>query len=143
MTPMLQPGPRRVDAGGTMLRLRALQVMGHGSARVARAIGVSERVLQRIARGDVQTVSPSLRDAVAAIYDRWWDKRAPEQTWTERTAAHAARCRARRGGWCPGAALDDDQLDQPGYQPPHGWRPACGTGAVGPPGAAATEEGIA
>jgi hypothetical protein len=100
-------------------------------------------MLQRITRGDVQTVIPSLRDVVAAIYDRWWDKRAPEQTSTERTAAHAARCRARRGDWCPGAALDDDQLDQPGYQPPHGWRPACGTGTVGRPGAAATEEGIA
>ena len=27
----------RVDAGGTRLRLRALQVMGHGCARVARS----------------------------------------------------------------------------------------------------------
>src|SRR6266702_4870331 len=30
----------RVDAGGTRLRLRALHVMGHGSARIARALGV-------------------------------------------------------------------------------------------------------
>ena len=139
MKPTVRQG--RVDAGGTALRLRALQVMGHGSARVARAIGASERMIQRIARGDVQTVSPALRDAVAAIYDRWWDKQAPEHTTPERAAANAARRRARRSDWCAGAALDDDQLDQPGYQPPRGWRPACGTGVAGPP-APATREGI-
>jgi hypothetical protein len=126
MTLTVQPG--RLDAGGTMLRLRALQVMGHGSARVARAIGASERMIQRIVHGDVQTVSPALRDAVAAIYDRWWDKQAPERTWAERAAANAARRRARRGDWCTGAALDDDQLDVPGYRPTHGWNPATGTG---------------
>src|SRR5712691_10673556 len=77
----------RVDAGGTRLRLRALAVMGHGSARIARAAGVSEQVIQRIARGDAKTVSPRLRDAVAAVYDAWWDKRAPERTRAERAAA--------------------------------------------------------
>jgi hypothetical protein len=139
MTLTVQPQPGRLDAGGTMLRLRALQVMGHGSARVARAIGASERMVQRIARGDVQTVSPGLRDAVAAIYDRWWDKQAPECTWAERAAANATRRRAQRGDWCAGAALDDDQLDRPGYQPAQGWRPACGTGVAGPPGPASGE----
>jgi hypothetical protein len=137
MTLTVQPG--RVNAGGTMLRLRALQVMGHGSARVARAIGASERMVQRITRSDVQTVSPGLRDAVAAIYDQWWDKQATEDTWTERAAASTARRRARRGDWCAGAALDDDQLDRPGYQPAQGWRPACGTGVAGPPGPATGE----
>jgi ribosomal protein S5 len=32
----------RMDAGGTRLRLRALHVMGHGSARIGRALGVRE-----------------------------------------------------------------------------------------------------
>jgi hypothetical protein len=134
-----RPGPRRVDAGGTMLRLRALHVMGHGSARIARAIGASEPAIQRITRGHAKTVSHALRAAVAQIYDRWWDKQAPELTKAERAAAKAARRRARRGNWCPGAALDDDQLDRPGYQPAQGWRPACGTGVAGPSGPATGE----
>ena len=37
----------RVDAGGTRLRLRALHVMGHGSARIARALGVRETAISR------------------------------------------------------------------------------------------------
>ena len=122
----------RLDAGGTRLRLRALQVMGHGSARIARATGTSEQAIQKLARGDTRAVTPQLRDAIARVYDAWWDKRAPERTRHERAAAAAARRRARRGNWCAGAGLDDDQLDIPGYQPACGWRPARGTGVADP-----------
>lgn len=128
--PPSQPQTRRMDAGGTMLRLRALQVMGHSSARIARATGTSERVIQRIARGDAKTVSPALRNTVAAIYDAWWDKRPPDRTSAERAAASAARRRASARNWCPGAALDDDQLDIPGYRPADGWKAATGTGTA-------------
>src|SRR3984957_20910123 len=38
--------PARLDAGGTRLRLRALHVMGHGCARIARALGVRETAIQ-------------------------------------------------------------------------------------------------
>ena len=122
--------PTRLDAGGTRLRLRALHVMGHGSARIARALGVRETAIQELVRGDARTVSPKLRDKVTALYDAWWDKRAPERTRFERTAATAARRRAIAGNWCAAAALDDDQLDVPGYRPDQGWKPATGTGTA-------------
>lgn len=67
----------RVDAGGARLRLRALHVMGHGSARVGRALGVREMTIRSIVRGDAATISPRLRDAITELYDAWWDKRAP------------------------------------------------------------------
>ena len=118
----------RLDAGGTRLRLRALHVMGHGSARIARALGTSEDTIQRLVRGDARTVSPPLRDAVADLYDAWWDKRAPERTRAERAAAARARRRAAAGNWCAAAALNDNQLDTPGYRPRAGYRPATGTG---------------
>jgi hypothetical protein len=119
---------RRIDAGGTRLRLRALAVMGHGSGRIAREAGVSDQSVQKLTRGDIKTVSPRLRDAVAAVYEAWWDKRAPERTRAERAAATAARRRAIAGNWCAGAGLDDDELDIPGYRPGQGWKPARGTG---------------
>ena len=120
----------RLDAGGTRLRLRALHVMGHGSARLARALGASEDTIQRLVRGDARTVSPQLRDAVADLYDAWWDKRAPERTRAERAAAARARRRAAAGNWCAAAALNDHQLDTPGYRPRAGYRPATGTGTA-------------
>jgi hypothetical protein len=124
-------GPRaRVDAGGTRLRLRALHVMGHGSARIARALGIREMTIRALVRGDTPTVSGYLRDLVTDLYDAWWDKRAPERTRAERAAATAARRRARTANWCAPAALDDDKLDAPGYRPRSRWRPATGTGTV-------------
>jgi hypothetical protein len=67
----------RLDAGGTRLRLRALHVMGHASARISRALGVREETIQRLVRGEARTISPHLRDAIADLYDAWWDKRPP------------------------------------------------------------------
>jgi hypothetical protein len=118
----------RLDATGTRLRLRALHVMGHGSARIARATGVDPKTIRKLIRGDARTVSLQLREAVAALYDAWWDKRAPERTRFERAAATVARKRAIAGNWCAAAALDDDLLDVPGYRPRSGWKPAAGTG---------------
>jgi len=120
----------RLDAGGTRLRLRALHVMGHGSARIARATGVHPATIRKIVRGDAPTVSQHLRDAIADLYDTWWDKRAPGRTRFERAAATAARKRAIAGNWCAAAALDDDRLDIPGYRPRYGWKPATGTGVA-------------
>ena len=131
LTVTSQAVPRgRVDAGGSRLRLRALHVMGHGSARIARALGVREATIRQIARGDTRTVSLKLRDAITELYDTWWDKRAPARTRFERGAATAARKRAIAGNWCAAAALDDDLLDVPGYRPRHGWKPATGTGTA-------------
>ena len=118
----------RLDGGGTRLRLRALHVMGHGSARIARALGVREETIQRLVRGDARTISPQLRDAISDLYDAWWDKRAPERTRAERAAAARARRRAIAGNWCACAALNDDLLDVPGYRPRTGYRSATGTG---------------
>jgi hypothetical protein len=120
----------RLDATGTRLRLRALHVMGHGSARIARAIGVHPVTIRKLVRGDACTVSQQLRDAIADLYDAWWDKRAPGRTRFERAAATVARKRAITGNWCAAAALDDDHLDTPGYRPQYGWQPATGTGTA-------------
>jgi plasmid maintenance system antidote protein VapI len=126
----------RLDAGGTRLRLRALHVMGHGSARIARATGVHPTTIRALVRGDAATVSPRLRTAIIVVYDTWWDKRAPTRTRFDRAAATMARKRAIAGNWCAAAALDDDLLDLPGYLPRQGWMPATGTGtapAIHPP----------
>jgi hypothetical protein len=104
--------------------------MGHGPARIARAAGVSDKTIRTLVRGDARTVSVQLRDTIADLYDAWWDKRAPAHTRLERAAATAARKRAIAGNWCAAAALDDDQLDIPGYRPKAGWKPATGTGTA-------------
>ena len=120
----------RIDAGGARLRLRALHVMGHSSARIARAVGASDKTIRKLVRGNAKTISLQLHDAIAEVYDAWWDKRAPGRTRAERTAATIARRRAIAGNWCAGAGLDDYQLDTPGYRPKSRWKPATGTGTA-------------
>ena len=108
----------------------AVHVMGHGSARIARAVGVHPVTIRKLVRGDAPTISQQLRDNIVGLYDTWWDKRAPGRTRFERAAATAARKRAMAGNWCAPAALDDDLLDIPGYRPRYGWKPATGTGVA-------------
>jgi len=120
----------RVNAIGTRLRLRALGAMGHSDSRIARALGTSPCVITAIITRETRTVTPELRELALQLYDAWWDKTPPEQTLAERAAATAARTRARRGRWCPGMGLDDDEVDVPGYAPRCTWRPAIGTGVA-------------
>src|SRR5260370_12414728 len=53
----------RLDATGTRLRLRALHVMGHGSARIARAGGGHPATIRKLVRGGRRTVNAPLHDA--------------------------------------------------------------------------------
>jgi hypothetical protein len=113
---------------GIMWRLRALVAMGHTCTRMATATGLPPATLRRIVRGETLTTSLQLRHLVIALYDAWWDKAPPQRSRGEKHAADGARKRAARSNWPPPAGLDDDELDQPGYQPQCGWKHARGTG---------------
>jgi len=91
-------------------------------------MSVHPQTTQRLIKGDATTVSPELARAVSDLYEQWWDRRPPERTRDERTAAMAARRRAARHDWCTPMGLDDEDLDVPGYEPGAGWRPATGRG---------------
>jgi hypothetical protein len=116
--------------GGIMWRLRALVAMGHTCARMAAAISVPPATLRRIVRGETLITSPQLWRLVIALFDAWWDKTPPQRTPRERVAVVNARRRAALSNWPPPAGLDEDLLDQPGYQPECGWKPARGTGVA-------------
>jgi hypothetical protein len=120
----------RPPPGGTMWRLRALIAMGHTCTRMAAATGIPAATLRRIVRGQAHTMSPQLRQTVLALFDAWWDKRPPQRTRREELSVGNARKRAALNNWPPPAALDEDQLDQPGHQPQYGWRHARGTGVA-------------
>jgi hypothetical protein len=122
-------GPR-VNAGGTVWRLRSLVAMGHDATRLADALQTSSKAVQKLLRGQAAEVTPDLRDLVSALWNAWWDKRPPERTRTERRLATAARRQAHLHDWCPPLGLDEDQLDEPGYRPYSHYRTATGTGVA-------------
>ena len=120
----------RLDAGGTMWRLRSLVAMGHDAGRIARALQIHPTTIQKLLRGETAEVEPELRDLGCQLWNAWWDKRPPERTRTERRQASAARRRAEQHGWCPPLGLDEDELDEPGYRPYSRYRKASGTGVA-------------
>ena len=120
--------PPRVDANGAMWRLRSLVAMGHTTRRITIALGSDSHIIEPLIRGDRATVTAPLRDDIVRLFDAWWDKRPPRRTPGEKAAACKALQRAAVHNWpCP-AALDEDELDTPGYKPTARWRYARGTG---------------
>lgn len=123
--------PARVNANGSVWRLRSLIAMGHTTGRISAALGAAPGTVEALVRGGRATVTTALRDDITRLFDAWWDKRPPRRTGGQKTAACKARRRAAAHGWpCP-AALDEDELDAPGYQPTARWRPARGTSIAG------------
>jgi hypothetical protein len=120
----------RSSPTGIMWRLRALIAMGHTCTRMATATGIPPATVRRIVRGEAITISPELRQTVTALFDAWWDKTPPQRSRQQKLAAGNARNRAARNNWPPPAGLDEDELDQPGYQPQTGWKHARGTGVA-------------
>jgi hypothetical protein len=117
----------RVDANGTMWRMRALTAMGHDATRIAGALHARPELVRRLLNGREPAVPAEFCDQVAALLDAWWDKTPPRDTTAQRrTAARTLRLAERRG-W-PAAAGQDD--DQPGYRPWSAYRPATGTGTA-------------
>ena len=120
----------RVDANGTMWRLRSLVAMGHDCTRIARALGARPDLVRRVVHGQARTVTAGFRAAAIALLDAWWDKTPPARTAAQRRAAARALRTAENRGWPAAAGLDDDELDLPGYRPWCGYRPATGTGTA-------------
>ena len=118
----------RVDAGGTVWRLRSLIAMGHDCVRIALALQVSPAVIRHLVHAETATVSPSVHGLVRQLWDAWWDKTPPQRTSQQRRACAQALQMAERHNWPAAAGLDEDLLDEPGYRPWSRYRSASGTG---------------
>jgi hypothetical protein len=127
----VQPGelqPPRAGAGGGMWRLRSLVAMGHTTGRIAAALGAPRHIVEPLIRGERATITSALHEDINRLWETWWDKRPRCHTPAQKAAACKALQRAAVHNWpCP-AALGEDELDTPGYQPSARWRYARGTG---------------
>lgn len=104
-----------VPATGTVRRLRALVAIGWSQSKLAVMLG---RLPANLGKTMSATeVAAGTARSVRDLYDRLWDRPPPETTHSERQSASRARNLARRNGWVPPMAYDDDALDDPEATP--------------------------
>lgn len=102
-----------IDGTGTRRRLQALVAAGWSQSKIAARMGMTGANLNRVFnRSDL--VHASTARAVRDLYDELWDTPPPEREHRDKIAASRARSLARRRGWMPALAWDDDSIDDPG-----------------------------
>jgi len=93
-----------VDATGTIRRLRALAAMGWPMKQLAAMSGVAMPTISYLMHHRRATVYSRTAAKVAALYDELSMKEGNSQR---------SRLRARRHGWAPPLAWDDETIDDP------------------------------
>lgn len=106
---------------GTQRRLQALMSRSWSLRAIARAGGLRAPQLAR-ALENLDVITPKLAREVSAAYDRLWQTEPPRETQEQRDLADAAADTARRHGWVPPLAWDDEQIDKPDGEPVPDWR---------------------
>lgn len=112
------PYPRaNVPSIGARRRLRALVALGWTQSELARRVGLTRAAFYRMIHTGPETAmhAATVRRA-REVYAELSMTPPPMGTARARYDAEVARETARRHGWKPPLALDDDRLDDPTYR---------------------------
>jgi hypothetical protein len=116
---------------GLTRRLQALVALGYTQDHVSAATGISQGLLSRITRGLANRSTARNWHAMVAYYDEVSMTPGPSST---------ARANARKRGWVPPLAWDDDTIDDPNARPDTGARSTLPNGGSGRPGEHVVED---
>ncbi|MFH8410695.1 hypothetical protein ACH4FX_38880 [Streptomyces sp. NPDC018019] len=109
--------PRYVDATGTVRRIQALVAAGWPQLHIGPRIGRHPVYVNALLK---QTrVFAVTAHRVATAYEALWDAN-PQHHGVPLDRSKAARTFAKRNGWVPPAAWDDDAIDDPDGRPDTG-----------------------
>lgn len=100
-----------IDPTGTQRRLQALYALGWGWKDIGDRLGMFNQVVYRIASGKHKTVMERTADRIAVLYDELSTVRPEGNT------ANWIRSSARRHGYVPALAWDDELIDNPKASP--------------------------
>lgn len=110
---------------GFIRRVRALQAIGHSSAKIAGLLGITERAMNSHLYKPAERIRASRHADMAALYDRL------SMTVPAGRYADQLRDQAAAKGWAPPLAWNEGEIDNPDAQP-HGagYRPRKTTAAA-------------
>ena len=110
-----QPPGRFISAIGARRRVQALCTIGWSLTVIGARVGLDKRTMQEISWRNQCTVATHLK--IVALYDELWDQQPPGDTAGQRVSATKARSHAKKQGWAPPMAWDDDDIDDPNATP--------------------------
>ena len=120
----------RIDANGTMWRLRSLLAMGHDCARIARALGVPPGLVRRVVRGQGRTVTCQFqRRRLPALGRLVGQDPAPAHSGSAACRRPALR-QAKTRGWPAAAGTGRGPARRARLPALVPYRPATGTGTA-------------
>lgn len=114
------PGTR-LDATGTKRRVQALACMGWSLERIGREAGIYGRGNMFALLIFHDKVTARVERAVREVYERLWDK---EPTWSnisQKGVVTRTKNLAKKRGWAPPLAWDEETIDDPEAKP--NWGP--------------------
>lgn len=102
-----------VTAPGITRRIRALNALGWSTPIIAAETGLCVETIKRWRRGEVTDIRRGIVEPILAVYADL-SMRVPEPTTTrERISVTRSAGEAKRYGWVPPLAWDDDEIDNP------------------------------
>ena len=109
-TPELASPHTQQNPVGTARRLQALQYNGWSQTQIANKLGSQVAHIWKLTH---QKTNPTKQtaDKIRDLYDQLWNTRPAPYTKYNTLAANIAR----REGWLPALAWDDDQIDNPNH----------------------------
>jgi uncharacterized protein YerC len=109
------PEPRKVDATGTIRRIRALVAVGWTFWAISERAGRATTWARNVTHSTI--VTTTTRDTINRIYDELWNTLPPLTNPRERQSYNRSRLLAKRHGWASPLAWDDDTIDDPNAEP--------------------------
>lgn len=106
-----------VSPVGSTRRLQALAWLGWPEPALAERLEMHPATVRKVRNGDRGQIAAATARAIRLLYDQLWNVPPPESTRAEKIAVTKTRDHARKQGWAPAGAWDDDEIDDPKARP--------------------------
>ena len=111
-----QADPLTVSAVGSRRRLQALMTLGWSLPRLEQEAGARPWLFRQIVKRS-RRVHRDKAALISSLYDELWNREPATETQLEAHSVSYTKTIARRNGYAPPMAWDDDTIDDPKAEP--------------------------
>lgn len=109
-----------VPAVGSRRRVQALMTRGWSQGAIAERVGCAVRTIWQLVTADQPGIVARHHLAICRVYDELWDQEPSAENRWQRAGIVKVKLDARRKGYAPPLAWDDDTIDDSDATPDYG-----------------------